>query len=76
MSVVVAFWLWAVATRNARGPELLLPLALLAMFIRGLVYMRRPQLGHWLQWASILFVMGGAIYAVMRVWGMVHRVPG
>jgi len=75
-SCLVAFWLWAVATGNARWLELLLPVAMLAMFTRGLVSGRHPRVGRWLQWASVLLVAGGAIYAFMRVWGIAHRVPG
>ncbi len=76
MSLLVMFWLWAVATGNGRWLDLLLPVALLAMFVRGLVDVRHPGIARWLQWSTIPLVAGGALYAVTRVWGIVHHVPG
>ena len=75
-SLLVVFWVWAAATGNGRWLDLLLPSALLAMFVRGLVAARRPVLARWLQWCAIALVAGGALYAGTRVWGIVHHVTG
>ena len=76
MAAIATFWLGAFAVGEARWVDLLLPLGLLALMIHALTRVSRPRLSRWALWTAIPLITGGAVYAVMRVWEMVHHVSG
>ena len=75
-TLLVMFWLWAAATGHGRWFDALLPGALLAMFVRGLVSGHHPRLAGWLQRCGIALVAASALYAGTEVWELVHHVSG
>ena len=68
-SVLVLFWLGAIAAGQARWQDLLLPLALLSLFVRAIIRSRRPNFARGLLWMASVLLVAGAIYAASRLAG-------
>ena len=67
MSLVTVFWCAAVVSGHARWPDLLLPLAVLSLSVRGLVRVTHPIAARWLLRVAVPLVAGGALYAIVQV---------
>ena len=76
MTVLATFWIGALLAGQARWVDLLLPLGLLALTIHALARARRPRLSRCAFWAAVPLITGGGVYAVVRVWRIVHHVSG
>ena len=76
MAAIATFWLGAFAVGEAHWVDLLLPLGLLALMVHALTRVRRPRLSRGALWTAIPLITGGGVYALLRVWRMVHHVSG